>query len=138
MEFMGDEPRILLDCAHNPAGAEALADSLASVPRRRLLMVIGMMGDKDVEGILAPLLPQADEVFAVAPALERAFPSAELAVLCGAPGRACTDAGTVAAGVAAARLRAEKTDLILVCGSIFTVGEAKGVLLGRKFEPFRG
>jgi dihydrofolate synthase/folylpolyglutamate synthase len=137
-EFVGDAPRILLDCAHNAAGAKALADSLSSIPRRRLLMVIGMMGDKDAGGILASLLPQADEIFAVAPALERACPSADLAALCRDRGGICTDAGTVAAGLVAARLSAKETDLILVCGSIFTVGEAKGVLLGRNFEPFRG
>ncbi len=138
MEFVGDAPRILLDCAHNPAGAEALADSLSAIPRRRLFMVIGIMGDKDAEGILTPLLPQADEVFAVAPALERACPSAELTALCQARGSVCTDAGTVAAGIEVARLKAEAADLILICGSLFTVGEAKGLFHGRNFEPFRG
>lgn len=138
MEFVSDAPRILLDCAHNPAGAEALADSLSDIPRRRLIMVVGLMGDKDAEGILAPLLPLADEIFAVAPSLERACPSAELTALCRARGGDCADAGTVAAGLEAARLKAEEADLILVCGSLFTVGETKGLLRGRNFEPFRG
>ncbi len=138
MEFVADAPRILLDCAHNPAGAEALAESLSAIPRRRLFLVVGIMGDKDAEGILAPLLPLTDEVFAVAPALERACPPDVLTALCRARGSVCTDAGTVSAGIEAARLKAEAADLILICGSLFTVGEAKGLLCGRNFEPFRG
>lgn len=48
------------------------------------------------------------------------------------------DAGSVAAGLAAARSRAGADDLILVCGSLFTVGEARATLFSRQFEPFRG
>jgi dihydrofolate synthase/folylpolyglutamate synthase len=138
MEMVSTVPRIMLDCAHNPAGAEALAESLAVTPRDRLLRVVGMMGDKDPEGILAPLIPLADEVFAVTPSLERALSSAELAVFCRSLGGRCADAGTVGAGLTAARSSAGIADLILVCGSIFTVGEAKSILSGVDFEPFRG
>jgi dihydrofolate synthase/folylpolyglutamate synthase len=138
MEMVSTVPRIMLDCAHNPAGAEALAESLAVTPRDRLLLVVGMMGDKDPEGILAPLIPLADEVFAVTPSLERALSSAELAVFCRSLGGRCADAGTVGAGLTAARSSAGIADLILVCGSIFTVGEAKSILSGVDFEPFRG
>lgn len=138
MEYFAGPPRIILDGAHNPAGAEALADSLAGVPRRRLIVVAGVMGDKDAAGILAPLLPLADEVVAVTPAVERGLPSAELAALCFQRGVTAADGGPVPEGLTLARRSAAEDDLVLVCGSLFTVGEARSVLLSLRFEPFRG
>ena len=53
--------------------------------------------------ILAPLLPLADEVFAVAPAIDRALPAGELASFCGSLGARAREAGSVALGIALAR-----------------------------------
>lgn len=131
--------RVILDGAHNPAGAMALAEALADFPRRRLLLVVGLMGDKDCAGILGPLLPQADVVIPVNPALERALPAAKLAEFCTSSGvREVDIGGGVADGLAKACRRASADDLIVVCGSLFTVGEARAVLLSETFEPFRG
>ena len=138
MELLGETPRFLLDGAHNAAGGRALAEALAGIPRHRLILVAGVMGDKDAEGILGPLLPLADTVVAVSPAVARALPSAELASLCRMSGRACLDGGRVIEGLLLARKLAQPDDLVLVCGSLFTVGEARAVLLEERFEPCRG
>ena len=138
MEMFPGPPRVLLDGAHNPAGARALAEALAEIPRQRLFLVVGVMGDKELSGILTPLLPLADRVFAVTPALERALPGEELAFFCLSAGVEAQDAGTVVEGIDQARSAASEDDLILVCGSLFTVGEARGHLLSRSFQPFRG
>jgi dihydrofolate synthase/folylpolyglutamate synthase len=138
MEILGDAPRFLLDGAHNPAGGLALADSLRDIPYERLFLVAGVMLDKDAEGILAPLFPLVEKVFAVSPRLERALPSARLAEYCRIRGVTCDDAGTVAAGLAQAKSAAGTKDLILVCGSLFTVGEARATLSDAIYEPFRG
>ena len=51
------EPLVIVDGAHNPSGARALADSLAAVfPDRQFDCVIGIVRDKDADGILAPML----------------------------------------------------------------------------------
>ncbi|HJV35498.1 folylpolyglutamate synthase/dihydrofolate synthase family protein [Geomonas sp.] len=138
MELFPGPPRVLLDGAHNPDGARALAEGLAEIPRQRLLMVLGMMGDKEISGLLAHLLPLADRVFAVAPALERALPAQDLALLCREAGADATAAGSVPDGLEQARQAAESDDLIVVCGSLFTVGEARSFLVSRRFEAFRG
>jgi dihydrofolate synthase/folylpolyglutamate synthase len=138
MELFPGEPRVLLDGAHNPAGALALAEALAEIPRNRLFMVAGVMGDKELSGILSPLLPLADTVFAVAPAIERALAASQLASFCREAGAAAKEAGSVAQGLALARAAAGADDLVVVCGSLFTVGEARSILLSRRFEPFRG
>jgi dihydrofolate synthase/folylpolyglutamate synthase len=138
MELIGGAPRFLLDGAHNSAGGVALADALADVTRVRLFIVAGIMGDKDAEGILDPLLPLADKVFAVTPNMARAMPSAALASLCRSRGADCIDAVSVAAGLALARDVAGPDDLVLVCGSLFTVGEVRAILHAERFEPYRG
>lgn len=138
MELFPGPPRLILDGAHNPAGAAALAESLGAVPRRRLLMVVGVMGDKELSGILSPLLPLADAVFAVAPAIERALSPADLASYCVNAGANAEAAGSVEQGIAKATAAAGPDDLIVVCGSLFTVGEARSLMLSRRFEGFRG
>lgn len=138
MEMISVSPRILLDGAHNPAGSAALCQALSDIPRNRLLLVAGVMGDKDLDGILGPLLKLADQVYLVTSAVARALPSAELATFCRARGVEVTNAGTVAAGLAAACNGAGAEDLVLVSGSLFIVGEARAILLSQEFEPFRG
>jgi dihydrofolate synthase/folylpolyglutamate synthase len=138
MEMFPGPPRIILDGAHNPAGAEALAEALADIPRESLILVVGMVGDKDVNGILAPLLPHVDRIIAVCPAVPRGLPSVELAERCGALGHRAIDAGDVTSGLKIAFSSASDNDLVLVCGSLFTVGEARARILARSFEPFRG
>jgi dihydrofolate synthase / folylpolyglutamate synthase len=138
MELFPGPPRLILDGAHNPAGAAALAESLGAVARRRLLMVVGVMGDKELSGILSPLLPLADAVFAVAPAIERALPAADLASYCANAGANAEAAGSVQQGILKATAAAGPDDLIVVCGSLFTVGEARSLMLSRRFEGFRG
>jgi dihydrofolate synthase/folylpolyglutamate synthase len=138
MELFPGCPPLLLDGAHNPAGAAALAEALAAIPRQRLHLVAGVMADKELSGILGPLLPLADAVYAVAPDIDRALPAAQLASFCRASGAEVFECGPVASGIDRARAAAAADDLILVCGSLFTVGEARGILLSRKFDPFRG
>lgn len=138
MELFQGPPRVLLDGAHNPAGAVALADALSEITYGRLFLVTGVMSDKELSGLLAPLLPLAHTVFAVAPAIERAVPAAQLAAFCRAAGALVQEAGTVGQGLELARAAAGAEDLVLVCGSLFTVGEARSILLARDFEPFRG
>jgi dihydrofolate synthase/folylpolyglutamate synthase len=138
MEMFPGPPRVILDGAHNPAGADALAGALADIPREALTLVVGVVGDKDVNGILAPLLPHADRIITVSPAVPRGLPSAELAERCRALGHRAVDAGTVSAGLKTAFSNSSTNDLVLVCGSLFTVGEARARILARNFEPFRG
>jgi dihydrofolate synthase/folylpolyglutamate synthase len=138
MEMIGESPRILLDGAHNPDATLALAEELREIPRGRILLIAGIMADKDAEGVFRPLFPLADLIFAVAPAVERAMESGRLADLCRLAGANCVDAGTIAEGLARAQREARPDDLILVCGSLFAVGEARAVLYRKRFEPFRG
>ena len=61
LEAVGERPLALLDGAHNPSGATALAASLPDVfgPRRPRVAVVGVLEDKDAAGMLETLLPHA-------------------------------------------------------------------------------
>lgn len=138
MEKVSENPRIILDGAHNLAGMAALVESLEYLEFSRLLVVIGMMQDKDLEAMLSVLAPHAAFIYAVTPSVERAVNSSLLTKICIARGLSCKDSGSVAAGIEQAGSQASQGDLIVVCGSLFVVGEAKAHLAGVEFKGIRG
>jgi dihydrofolate synthase/folylpolyglutamate synthase len=138
MELVPGTPRLLLDGAHNPAGAAALAEALGEYNYSRLLMVTGVCADKDVEQIYAPLLPLVDEVYTVTPAVDRSMKDEDLSLFFQKQGVASQPCGSVASGITNASSHASGSDLVLVCGSLFVVGEAKAWLEQVNFTGIRG
>ncbi len=124
----------LIDAAHNPDGARALAAYLARWYPARPPLVLGLMRDKDVTGILECLLPVTSSVIATAAATRRAMPPDELAshVRSIDPGRDVT----VEPDVAVALDRAlERAPMACVAGSIFLAGAVRDVLRERAILP---
>ena len=138
MELLPGTPPLLLDGAHNPAGAAALAAAVAEYNYSRLLMVTGVCNDKDFEQIYAPLLPLVDQIFTVSPAVERAMDAEELSQFFRAQGKESHSSPSVAAGITAARSCSRTGDLILVCGSLFLVGEVKALFEQVTYTGIRG
>jgi len=117
----------ILDVAHNPDAAHALAASLAARPAvGRTLAVCGILADKDIAGIVAALAPQVDEWIIVAPDSPRAPDASVLrAQIAAQVGPTPVGlAGSVADGCARAAAQPRAGDRILVCGSFHTVGPA--------------
>ena len=129
-EVFPGPPRLMLDGAHNPGAARALAGMLEQMDYDRLLLVLGIMADKDIRRIMSPLLPLADRVFLTRPEYFRAAdPETLAAVVREARGPVeCID--RVPEALEAARAAAGPNDLVLVTGSLFTVGEARAYLTG--------
>ena len=138
MELISSSPRVILDGAHNLAGMAAMLDSLGDFVHDRLLVVIGVMQDKEVDAMLALLAPHAAYVYAVTPVVERAMPSSLLLNHCKDAGISGEDAGGVVAGLERAVRRAMPGDLVVVCGSLFVVGEIKAHLACAPYEGIRG
>lgn len=122
-------PTIVLDGAHNPAGAEVLARAIDELyPNRKVHLVFGVLGDKDYRPVLRTLVPKcasvhltpvpsprtllperyADEVRGLCPEVE----------LYGSPSEALTGA----------RMRAQPEDLVLCCGSLFLIGTIRTIV----------
>jgi dihydrofolate synthase/folylpolyglutamate synthase len=131
---------ILLDAAHNPHGAAATAaaleDSFAFDP---LIGVIGVMADKDHEGVLGALEPHLAHVVCTQNSTPRALPADRLAVVArevfGAdrvsvePRLAdAIDQGTALAEAGEALGTSIGSGAVLVTGSVITVGEARALL----------
>ncbi|WP_058302549.1 bifunctional folylpolyglutamate synthase/dihydrofolate synthase [Gorillibacterium timonense] len=79
LELVREEPRLLLDGAHNPEGGEALASALRESFRyRKLHLMIGMIASKDHSGFLRHVLPLADSVIFTEPDYHKKLDAAEL------------------------------------------------------------
>jgi dihydrofolate synthase/folylpolyglutamate synthase len=121
--------RVLLDAAHNPEGARALASYLARWHPERPPLVIGVMRDKNVAEIAHTLLPHVSTVIATAAPTPRAIPPDDLARHLRAAGARDV---TVEPDAARAIDRAlEKAPMVCVAGSIFLVGAVRDGLLRR-------
>ena len=82
LEVISARPLLVLDGAHNPAAATTLAQALKrDLSYRRLILVLGIMADKDIDGILNRLLPLADVVIFSRPRYERAATPESLEML---------------------------------------------------------
>ena len=124
MQRIEDDHSWLLDVAHNPAAAEALALVLRDWPSGgRTIGLIAMLDDKDVDGVISPLLDVVDRWIAVTADSPRAIPAPDLARrVANLSNRACLAAGSVDEAVGFARELAAADDRILVTGSFFVVG----------------
>ncbi|MGZ8626265.1 MAG: bifunctional folylpolyglutamate synthase/dihydrofolate synthase [Actinomycetota bacterium] len=129
LEVVSRRPLVVLDGAHNPAAAEALAAALAeSFTWDRLHLVIAAFSNKDIDGVVERLAPLADAGYAATTASARARPSEDVARVLGSHGVATQTFPSVAEALEAARGAAGTGDLILVTGSLYTVADARGRL----------
>ena len=130
LERVSDRPDIYLDGAHNPAAAKKLAGALREMKPayRRTILIIGILGDKDCEGIVSELVPLADHVVATQARYSRAMDSGKLAAVIRGLYASVTVAETVEKAVAAARSTASSDDLILITGSLYVAGDARALL----------
>lgn len=141
LEVIRQQPRILLDGAHNPAGARALADFLDEIDRARRgkhWLIVGIMRDKNISDILNPLLPWADEIVLTRPEIERAAEPDLLAaaILKRSPIQTIRERVPDAIGYVESLLQPE--DTVVITGSLYTVGEAKAVYSGTVPSLLRG
>lgn len=123
MQVIEQEQRWLLDVAHNPAAAAALAASLRQYEARAAVAIAGILDDKNVEGIVGPLAALVDNWIAVTADSPRAIDAAELARrIANETGKACLIAETTDIAVERARVMAGNGGRVLVTGSFYTVG----------------
>jgi len=123
---------VLLDGAHNPQGAAALAEALAALhPGRPVELVFGVLSDKDHTGMLAALGPAVRGLHLVAPASPRARPAGEMQAVARSLGIPAETHPGVEEALACARRAAYDGALVCVAGSLYLVGEARWRLGGK-------
>ena len=131
LEVVARSPLVVLDGAHNPVGAEALARALVEAfTWSRLHVVLAVSSNKDLDGVVAALAPMTDDWYPAQNGSVRSFPAQHVAERIAATGGRVADLGTVEESLAAARDAAAGDDLILVTGSLYTVADARRALGG--------
>nr|MBS0037229.1 bifunctional folylpolyglutamate synthase/dihydrofolate synthase [Saprospiraceae bacterium] len=122
MQILHSSPMVLADSAHNREGMVLLRDELQNFTYNKLLVVLAIVSDKDPKGILGNLPPSAMYFFSKAQ-IPRGMEQEELREKATHYGLIGESYPTVMEAYQAALKKADKKDLILVCGSIFTVAE---------------
>lgn len=128
LEHVSEQPEILVDGAHNPAGARALAAYIERFYQdRRVRLIFGAMRDKAVEEIAGILFPLARQVIMTAPKQARAFSPEAVHDIADHPDLRI--AADLDAALAIVR-DATPQDVIFITGSLFLVAEARALLIG--------
>jgi len=127
MEMICDDPRIIIDAAHNAASIEALIHAIGQhIPYDSMVVIFGCNKDKDVRGMLHKLQYGADKVVFTRSNTAKAMSPQDLAdmytEMCG---KMCQAANSLGEALRIAKSAISKGDLICITGSFYLIGEAK-------------
>lgn len=132
LQVLQTSPAVILDVAHNPHSAAYLASQLPRLKAKygveRVLAVVGMLHDKDIEGTIAAMLPVVDAWFPVDLTGDRAAKADEIVKFL-PENTSCYASPTL--GYQAALSMAEPSSMVIVFGSFYTVGEISNPLVKR-------
>lgn len=138
LETVGERPTVLLDGAHNPAGAAALKRSLRLFSDKKLILVLGILADKDWRGMVRRLAPLAHQVILTLPPDDRALAPEVMA----AEAMRWSDRVDVINDPREAVRRALKTagrdGLVCVAGSLYLVGAVRPLFISSHGSGFGG
>ena len=121
MQFI--KHNILLDCAHNPAAVKALVKEIKKLKYKNLILMIGILKDKDIKEMINELSPLANDIIITKPKTERATDPKQIAKHLE---NSYAIIPSIKNAVKFATSITKKEDLLLITGSIYTVGEAMG------------
>lgn len=123
-EIIQTDPMLVLDVGHNVDGINQILYQLEHTNHAKLHVVIGMVKDKDIRKVLT-LLPKQAKYYFTQSNIPRAMPVDQFATLAESNGLKGSTHEDVNLAIVAAKANASKDDLILVCGSVFLIGEVK-------------
>ena len=125
-ELLRAEPPFVMDGGHNPQCAMTVAESLLRYfPDRRRVLLVGVLADKDYEGLFDILDVAADAYFCVTPASARALPADRLAAFLSRYGKPVTVCPDIPAGVEAASAAAGEDGVACAVGSLYMAGAVR-------------
>jgi dihydrofolate synthase/folylpolyglutamate synthase len=137
LEQVSDNPPIILDSAHNPDAAMSLAVSIKKLfSDSKIILIAGVMDDKDINGILSPLAQIAESVILTQAKYERAASPEKLKKIISAIQEAdaklspasVRKTGTIREALDLAKSMCRDNQIIIVTGSFYTTGEVKEIL----------
>jgi len=127
LEYVSHHPDFVLDGAHNPAGAAALAEYIQEFCQGRPVWIVyGAMRDKAIDEVTGQLFPLADKLILTAPDFPRALRPAAIAEMNPHPNTTITQSVREAIELAC---NAPSNAVVFFTGSLFVVGEARAALV---------
>jgi len=125
-ELMSQNPAVIVDGGHNAQGAIALADNLQRYfLDKKIVFVMGVLADKDLNAILAPIMPVAEQFYTITPDSPRAMQAADLAAHIKKHGIEAVPVDSVASAFKMAKEKAGTDGVVCYFGSLYSVGEAR-------------
>ncbi len=124
LETFGRKPRYIMDVAHNPPGIRSLVNALRALGHKNLIVVFGVMKDKDYPAIVSQLKRIATAIVAVSPRVKRSLSARMLYRYIRSKGIQARLGGTVREGLKLAGKDVRHSEPIIVTGSHYVVGEA--------------
>ncbi len=129
LEIISRNPVVLIDGAHNVQGIKALSKTLKQLfPRRSIILGIGILGDKDVDGMLDEIIPLAKQLVLTEPDNPRALPVEKLAEKIKKYEKPFMIRKEIRDAVQATLLLAEKEEMAVFCGSLYMIGKVRTIL----------
>jgi len=129
IDVVSERPQVILDGAHNVAGAETLASYVrARIPRERAVLLIGVMADKDFTGIMRQLSPFFREVIVTETSSARSASPKDLAAAARSSDVQITMERDVPSALKSVLARISREDTLVVSGSLTVVGQAMSYL----------
>ena len=125
-ELLSEEPLFVVDGGHNPQCAQTVRDNLLHYfPDKRRILLLGVLRDKDYEGLTAILDEAADEYICITPDSHRALPAAELAAFLNRYNKPVAVCDSIRDGVSLALDRSDAESVVCAVGSLYSVGEIR-------------
>jgi dihydrofolate synthase/folylpolyglutamate synthase len=127
MEMICEDPRVMIDGAHNAASIEALIQAIGqNIPYDSMVMIFGCNSDKDITGMLRAVQYGADKVIFTRSNSPKAVSPDELAeAYTEISGKMCQTASSLGEALRLAKSAVSKEDLICITGSFYLIGQAK-------------
>lgn len=132
LEMISEEPRVLIDGAHNIQGVQALVESIENIfTYNRLILIIGLLKDKDVEQIVSIIAPKVDRILTTEPGNPRKISAKDLSVIVNKYNDDFEYKENIKDAIELSYKEYKENDLILVSGSLYLIGEVRKIIKNR-------
>ena len=126
LEEVCTHPTCVIDGAHNPDGVEVLCKTIDKIYKpRKIITVMGMLGDKDYKNCIEEVAKRSDVYIATIPDTPRAADAAEIAAIAKTVCKEVYVEPVPYEAAKKAKAMAEDGDIVIACGSLYMIGEAK-------------
>ena len=136
IQVLSEKPLIVVDGAHNPAAARMLKEVVKKdFSYNRLILVLGVMKDKDINRIVKGIAGMSDHVICSSPEYFRSASPEDLYRIVSKYSKSAEMIKSLPGAIKKAKKIAKPDDMILITGSLFTVGEALTAIDPVKYKP---